>query len=52
MAEDSLTMVGQASVPANLWVGYKEAGTEARPTGTEASPTIHQDRPWYTEKLP
>ena len=27
------------------WVGFKEAGTEARPT-------IHQDRPWYTEKLP
>ena len=27
------------------WVGFKEAGTEARPT-------IPQDRPWYTEKLP
>ena len=27
------------------WVGFKEAGTEARPT-------IHQDRPWYTKKLP
>jgi putative transposase len=30
------------------WVGGKlieEAGTEARPT-------IHQDKPWYTEKLP
>jgi REP element-mobilizing transposase RayT len=27
------------------WVGYKEAGTEARPTGP-------MNRPWYTEKLP
>jgi putative transposase len=27
------------------WVGIRVAGTEARPT-------IHQDRPWYTEKLP
>jgi len=48
------------------WVGYREAGTEARPTGTEARPTgtkarptgtearptSHQDGPWYTEKLP
>ena len=27
------------------WVGVRMAGTEARPT-------IHQDRPWYTKKLP
>jgi putative transposase len=27
------------------WVGFKEAGTEARPT-------IPQHRPWYTKKFP